>query len=265
MFHTLNAKRIVIKVGTSTITHKTGKINLRQIDGIAKTLTDLMNSGKEVVLVTSGAGAVGRSKMKMTERPKEICVKQAVAAIGQCELMYIYDKAFSEFGQTTAQILLTKDIVDDAKSKENVINTFETLIKMGVIPIVNENDTVSYDEIEFGDNDSLSAVVATLIEADTLVLLSDVDGLYSKNPSEEGAKLIPVVYKIDDHIRGIAGGSSSAVGTGGMITKIHAGEIANNAGIDMLIANGENPSILYDIFDGKSVGTIFLAKEKTND
>ncbi|MGI6030156.1 MAG: glutamate 5-kinase [Eubacteriales bacterium] len=258
----INAKRIVVKVGSSTLTHPaTGKINLRRIDELTRTLADLMNAGKEVVLVSSGAMAVGRSRLGV-ERSGSMAEKQASAAVGQCELMYLYDRAFANYSKTTAQVLLTRDVIDRPHCKENVENTLEALLAMGVIPIVNENDTVSYEEIEIGDNDTLSAIVATLVGADTLVLLTDIDGLYNKNPAEADAKLVPVVYQIDDDIRAVAGGAGSKVGTGGMITKIHAAEIATQAGITMVIAKGEDPSVLYDIFDGKAVGTVFLPQPK---
>lgn len=262
MFDISEKKRIVIKVGTSTLTHKTGRLNIRRMEKFVKVLADLQNSGKEIILVSSGAIGLGMSKMGLTERPKDTPMKQACAAVGQCELMYIYDKLFGEYNLNVAQILLTKYIIDTPR-KNNVENTFEKLIGHNVIPVVNENDTVAIDELELelGENDSLAAQVGIFSRADMLVILSDIDGFYDGNPKDNpDAKLIPVVNKIDDKIRSLAGGAGSGLGTGGMITKINAAEIAMNAGIDMAILNGRNPSILYDLFDGKSVGTIFTNK-----
>lgn len=265
MFHAMKAKTVVVKVGSSTLTHENGKLNFARVDLLARTLSDLKSGGKDIILVSSGAIAVGVSRLGLPEKPKEIPKKQAAAAIGQCELMYIYDKLFREYGYITAQVLLTKDIVGDEERKLNVINTFKTLLDYGVIPIVNENDTVSYEEIEFGDNDTLAAIVAVLVKADLLILLSDIDGLYDKNPHEHSdATLVPVVYEIDDDIRALGGSAGSKVGTGGMATKITSGEIAAASGIDMIIANGENPAVLYEIFQGKPVGTLFLSKVKKN-
>lgn len=262
MFNIDDKKRIVIKVGTSTLTHKTGRLNIRRMERFVKVLADLQNSGKEIVLVSSGAIGLGMSKMGLSERPKDTPMKQACAAVGQCELMYIYDKLFGEYNLNVAQILLTKYIIDTPR-KNNVENTFEKLISHNVIPVVNENDTVAIDELELelGENDSLAALVAIMSHSDMLVILSDIDGLFDGNPKDNpDAKLIPVVNEITDEIRGLAGGAGSGLGTGGMITKIHAAEIAMNAGIDMAILNGRNPSVLYDLFDGKDVGTIFTSK-----
>ena len=262
MFNIDDKKRIVIKVGTSTLTHKTGRLNIRRMERFVKVLADLQNSGKEIVLVSSGAIGLGMSKMGLPERPKDTPMKQACAAVGQCELMYIYDKLFGEYNLNVAQILLTKYIIDTPR-KNNVENTFEKLISHNVIPVVNENDTVAIDELELelGENDSLAALVAIMSHSDMLVILSDIDGLFDGNPKDNpDAKLIPVVNEITDEIRGLAGGAGSGLGTGGMITKIHAAEIAMDAGIDMAILNGRNPSVLYDLFDGKDVGTIFTSK-----
>lgn len=262
MFNIDDKKRIVIKVGTSTLTHKTGRLNIRRMERFVKVLADLQNSGKEIVLVSSGAIGLGMSKMGLSERPKDTPMKQACAAVGQCELMYIYDKLFGEYNLNVAQILLTKYIIDTPR-KNNVENTFEKLICHNVIPVVNENDTVAIDELELelGENDSLAALVAIMSHSDMLVILSDIDGLFDGNPKDNpDAKLIPVVNEITDEIRGLAGGAGSGLGTGGMITKIHAAEIAMGAGIDMAILNGRNPSVLYDLFDGKDVGTIFTSK-----
>lgn len=252
------AKRIVVKVGSTTLTHEGGFVNIRRVERLVKTLSDLKNASREVVLVTSGAIAVGMGALGLAERPGDIPSKQAAAAVGQCELMYLYDKLFSEYNHSVSQVLLTRDVVEDEHRKQNAVNTFERLLAWGVLPVVNENDTVATDEIVFGDNDTLSAIVAKLVGADVLVLLSDIDGLYTADPHENpGAELIPVVEEIDERILSLAGGSGSALGTGGMITKIHAAQIAGEAGIDMVILNGANPDLLYDLFDGKAVGTHF--------
>lgn len=254
------AHRIVVKVGTSTLTYDTGKMNLQRIDQLARVLSDLENQGKEVILVSSGAQGIAMGKLGLKEKPKEMRQKQAIAAIGQCELMYLYDKFFSGYNNTIAQILLTKDDIAIPRRKRNTQNTFATLIEMGIIPIVNENDTVSTDEIEIGDNDTLSALVAEFIDADLLVLFSDIDGLYDSDPHQnKNAKLLPVVYDVDE-VKDLAGGVGSNRGTGGMVTKLTAAEIATNAGIHMVIANGNNLAALYDILDGKPVGTLFVSK-----
>lgn len=253
-------KRIVVKVGTSTLTHATGMLNIRRVEQLVKVLSDLKNCGKEIILVSSGAIGVGCGKLGLTSRPSDTPSKQAIASIGQCELMYFYDKQFSLYNHTVAQILMTKDIVEDDVRKTNVENTFSKLLAIGAIPVINENDTVSVEEIEFGDNDTLSAVVAKLVDADLLVILSDIDGLFDKDPhKQKNAKIIPVVSEIDDSVLSLAEGTTSTHGTGGMITKIHAAQIANNAGIDMIIMNGNNPEKLYDLFENKSVGTLFKA------
>ena len=260
------AKRVVVKVGTSTLTYENGRLNLRRIETLVRVLSDIKNSGKELILVTSGAIGVGTGQLGLKERPKDVVGKQAAAAVGQCELMYSYDKQFSTYGHVTAQVLLTLDVVEDEQRKRNVVNTINRLLEYGAVPIVNENDTVSYEEIEsaesrtFGDNDTLSAIVAVLTEADALVMLTDIDGLYTADPrSHADAKRIPVVYKIDDALRGAASGAGSARGTGGMITKLNAAEIATNAGIPAVVMNGANPRCLYDLFDGEPVGTLFRA------
>ena len=256
-----NAKRIVVKVGTSTLTYNTGKMNLNRIDLLSRTLSDLHNAGKEIVLVSSGAIGIAMGKLALSERPDETNIKQALAAVGQCELMYLYDKMFSEYNNTVAQILLTKDDIATQNRKINTQNTFNTLLEMGIIPIVNENDTVSTYEIEIGDNDNLSALVAELIDADLLVLFSDIDGLYDKDPhKDENAKVIPLVYDISS-VRNLAGGAGTARGTGGMITKLDAAERVTKAGINMIITNGNDVTKLYDILEGKPCGTLFLSKE----
>ena len=256
-------KRIVIKVGTSTLTHSTGMLNIRRIERLVKVLSDLKNCGKEIILVTSGAIGVGCGKLGLTERPSDIPSKQAIAAIGQCQLMRYYDSQFSLYNHTVAQVLMTKDIICDEVRKINCHNTLSKLLSIGAVPIINENDTVSIEEIEFGDNDTLSAIVAELISADLLVILSDIDGLYDKDPNKnQNAKLIPIVKKIDEEIIALADGSNSDYGTGGMITKIHAAQIANKAGIDMIIMNGREPDLLYDVFENKKVGTRFTYMNK---
>lgn len=260
-----NANRIVIKVGTSTLTYENGNINLTRIERLTRIISDLMNSGKEIVLVTSGAIGVGSSKLKLKVKPQTIREKQAVASIGQCELMHIYSKFFGEYSHTVGQVLLTRDVIEDDHVRNNVCNTFNTLLEMGVVPIVNENDTVSIDEIEnivrFGDNDNLSAIVSNLCNADLLIILSDIDGFYNKDPrSNKDAKLLNEVDEITEELEKAAGGAGTNFGTGGMITKLTAAKTATNSGIDMVLANGEEPKIILDILDGKEVGTLFLKK-----
>lgn len=250
-------KRIVVKVGTSTLTYDTGKINLRRIDDLARVLSDLRNCGYEIILVSSGAIGVAMGKLGYSEKPSDTKVKQSLAAVGQCELMALYDRMFSEYHNTVAQILLTRSDIEIEKRKQHTKDTFNTLLEMGIIPIVNENDTVSVEEIEIGDNDSLSAIVATVVDADLLVLFSDIDGLFDSDPKlNPDAKLISKVTDIAD-VEKSAGEAGSKVGTGGMITKLEAAKIANNAGISMLITNGNNIDSLYDIINGEKVGTLF--------
>ncbi len=257
------AKRIVVKVGTSTLTYENGKVNLRRIEALCKVLSDLQNSGREIILVTSGAIGVGVGKLGLRERPQETEKKQAVAAVGQCELMFIYDKLFGEYNRTVAQVLLTADVTASEHSKKNVENTFNELLAMDIIPVVNENDTVGIDELvgnNFGDNDTLSATVAALVNADLLVILTDIDGLYDGNPRmNPNAKRIPFVRGVTDEIRALAGGSGSSRGTGGMATKVSAAAIANQAGIPCCVISGANPKNLYDLFDGIQIGTTFSA------
>lgn len=253
--------RIVVKVGTSTLAHSTGNMNLRRIEHLCKVLSDLKNAGYEVVLVSSGAIGMGVGKLSLKERPRDIPTKQAAASVGQCELMYAYDKLFSEYNHTVAQILLTGSDIDHAERRQNFRNTLFRLLELGALPIINENDTVATEEIVIGDNDTLGAIVARELHADLLVLLSDIDGLYTSDPHKNpDAKLIPQVDRLTPEILALAGGNGSALGTGGMVTKLRAAQISTEAGTDMVIANGQNPDILYDILDGKPVGTRFLAR-----
>ena len=258
--------RIVVKVGTSTLTHDTGALNLQSMERLIRVLADLRGYGHEVILVTSGAIAVGTAKLSLPQRPTELRMKQAAAAVGQCRMMHIYDKLFSEYNRTVAQILLTGGDVDDPKRAEHLSGTFEALLKLGVIPVVNENDSVSSTEIEtgqhkvLGDNDTLSAIVAKLCRADLLVLLSDIDGLYDADPRQNPqATLIHQVAALTPQIREMAGVAGSWRGTGGMATKLSAAEIAMGAGCDMVITNGQRPEELYGIVAGRDIGTRFTA------
>ena len=254
--------RIVVKIGTSTLAHATGRLNIRMVEELCKVFSDLKNAGNEIVLVSSGAIGKGVGKLSLTQRPTDIPTKQAAAAVGQCELMYTYDKLFSEYRHTVAQILLTGSDLDHEDRKQNIENTLTRLLELGVLPIINENDTVTTDEIIIGDNDTLSAIVSVLVKADLLVLLSDIDGLYTADPHrQEDAKLIETVEAITPEIIALGGGCGSSLGTGGMATKLHAAQIATSAGTDMVIANGSRPQLLYDIAAGKSVGTRFLGRK----
>lgn len=255
-----SAQRIVIKVGTSTLTYKTGKMNLKRIDRMAMILSDLRNQGKEIILVSSGAIGVGMGKLGLKSKPTVTKEIQAVSSVGQCELMYLYDKVFSEYNNTVAQILLTKDDIAIPKRKRNTQNTVTTLLDMGIIPVVNENDTVAIDEIEIGDNDTLSALVADFVDADLLILFSDIDGFYDADPhTVKDAKLLPVVSDISS-VKHLASGSAGKQGTGGMVTKLEAAEIATSAGVHMIIANGANMDVIYDILNAKPAGTLFVSK-----
>ncbi|MGE5474657.1 MAG: glutamate 5-kinase [Ignavibacteriales bacterium] len=257
------AETIVIKVGTSSITYDTGRLNLGILEKLALVISDLKNQGKRVILVTSGAIGVGSVKLGLKKKPEKMSEKQASAAIGQCELMHIYDKLFAEFGYHTGQILLTREDVSDSKRKRNVINTFDTLLNYNAIPIVNENDSIATEEIEFGDNDTLSAIVSELIGAELLIILSDIEGLYDKNPREnENAKLIPFVEVIDEVIEKAAGEKGTTRGTGGMLTKIAAAKIAAKAGTNMVIANGADPFVIRRIIDGDEIGTLFVSRKE---
>ncbi|WP_028510825.1 glutamate 5-kinase [Ruminococcus sp. NK3A76] len=259
-------KRVVVKLGTSTLTHRTGRLNIRRVEGLVKNLADLQNAGHEIILVSSGAVGLGVAKLGLAAKPKDTPSKQACAAVGQCELMYLYDKLFSEYSLNVAQMLLTKFMLLEDR-RQNVKNALEKIIEHGVIPVINENDTVAIDELELevGENDSLAATVAELADADLLIIMSDIDGLYDGDPrKDDGASLIPVVDEITDEIRELAGGSGTKLGTGGMITKLNAAKIANEAGIDMIIINGKNPDNLYWLFETGEMGTIFKAN-KSND
>lgn len=250
--------RIVIKLGTSTLAHKTGHINIRRVETLCKVISDIKNVGHEVILVSSGAIGMGIGKLGLSKRPEDIPSKQAAAAVGQCELMYTYDKLFSEYNHTVAQLLITGADVENDERHKNFSNTIYKLLEFGALPIINENDTVATEEIVIGDNDTLGAIVAKSINADLLILLSDIDGLYTADPHRDpSAELIVRVNKVDDRIYALAGGKGSALGTGGMVTKLNAAKICLDAGCEMIIANGKNPLILYDIIDGKPVGTRF--------
>lgn len=252
--------RIVIKIGTSTLAHRTGRLNIRRAEMLCKVISDLKNSGHEIVIVSSGAIGMGAGKLSLKERPSDMPTKQAAAAVGQCELMYTYDRLFSAYSHTVAQILLTSEDIDQPQRRQNVENTMERLLMLGAIPIINENDTISTSEIVIGDNDTLSAIVACTVHADLLILLSDIEGLFTADPRKDPtAKLIPVVEAITPQIEAMTSGSGTSLGTGGMTTKIQAARIATEKGIDMVIANGSDPVILYDIAEGKPVGTRFLA------
>lgn len=260
-------KRIVIKVGTSSLTHmETGLTDLIKMEKLVRELTDLHNQGKEVILVSSGAIAVGRKSIGMKERPQELAVKQACASIGQARLMMMYQKFFMEYNQISSQILLTKDNLIHENHRENAKNTFEMLLSMGAIPIVNENDTISTYEIQFGDNDTLSAIVASLVGADLLILLSDIDGLFTDDPNKNpNAKFIDYVEQVDKHFEEMAKDSSSTVGTGGMATKLNAAKLATASGVDMVIANGADMGIIHQIINGAELGTIFKANKTEED
>lgn len=251
--------RIVIKIGTSTLAHKSGLLNIRRVEQLCKVISDLKNAGNEIIMVSSGAIGMGAGKLSLKDKPSDIPTKQAAAAVGQCELMYTYDKLFSEFNHTVAQILVTGEDTEDVSRRQNFQNTVMRLLELGALPIVNENDSVATDEIVIGDNDTLGAIVAAAAGAELLIILSDIDGLYTADPHKDNsAVLLKRVEKITPEIKEMTGGAGSKFGTGGMTTKIKAAEIALDAGIEMVIANGENPDILYDIVDGKDVGTRFL-------
>ncbi len=253
--------RIVVKVGTSTLAHPTGRLNIRHVEELVKVLSDLKNAGHEVVLVSSGAIGMGVGKLNLPGKPADMPTKQAAAAVGQCELMYTYDKLFAQYNHTVAQILLTGEDIDHADRRQNFENTIYRLLELGALPVINENDTVATAEIKVGDNDTLGGVVACTVKADLLVLLSDIDGLYTADPRKDPeASLIPVVEEVTAEVEALGGGVGSGLGTGGMATKLRAAKMVTAAGCDMIIANGENPALLYDMVEGKAVGTRFKGK-----
>ena len=252
--------RIVVKVGTSTLAHATGRLNIRHVEELVKVLSDLKNAGHEIILVSSGAIGMGVGKLNLPGKPSDMPTKQAAAAVGQCELMYTYDKLFLQYNHTVAQVLLTGEDVDHPERRENFENTMERLLELGALPVINENDTIATAEIKVGDNDTLGAIVACCTKADLLVLLSDIEGLYTADPRKDpNAKLIPTVEEVTPEIEALAGGVGSSLGTGGMATKLRAAKMVTAQGCDMVITNGEHPERLYDIADGKDVGTRFVA------
>ena len=251
--------RLVVKVGTSTLAHKTGRLNIRHIEKLCKVLADLKNEGHEIILVSSGAIGMGVGKLSLSERPTDMATKQAAAAVGQCELMYVYDKLLSEYNHTVAQVLVPAPDLEDETRSHNIQSTLNRLLELGALPVINENDTVATDEIAVGDNDTLGAIVSVNVGADLLVMLTDIDGLYTADPHTDGsARILHEVAAITPEIRALGGGSVSGLGTGGMATKLGAAERCVNAGIDVVIANGAEPQNLYAIVEGKPVGTRFL-------
>ena len=254
--------RIVVKVGTSTLAHSTGRMNIRHVEDLVKVLSDLKNAGHEMILVSSGAIGMGVGKLNLPGKPSDMPTKQAAAAVGQCELMYTYDRLFLQYNHTVAQILLTGEDVEHSERRENFENTMERLLELGSLPIINENDTMATAEIKVGDNDTLGAIVARCVKADLLVLLSDIEGLYTADPRKDpSAKLIPVVEEVTPEIEALAGGVGSGLATGGMATKLRAAKMVAQVGCDMIITNGEHPEVLYDIAEGKAVGTRFIGKK----
>ncbi|WP_305141141.1 glutamate 5-kinase [Acutalibacter muris] len=253
--------RAVIKVGTSTLAHATGRLNIRRVEELVKVLSDLKNAGHEIILVSSGAIGMGVGKLMLPGKPADMPTKQAAAAVGQCELMYTYDKLFTQYNHTVAQILLTGQDVEDPERRQNFENTMERLLELGALPVINENDTVATAEIKVGDNDTLGAIVACSVRADLLVLLSDIEGLYTADPRKDpAARLIPVVEEVTPEIEALAGGVGSGLATGGMATKLRAAKMVNGKGCDMIITNGERPQVLYNILEGKEAGTRFSAR-----
>ena len=254
--------RIVVKVGTSTLAHATGRLNIRHVEELVKVLSDLKNAGHQIILVSSGAIGMGVGKLNLPGKPSDMPTKQAAAAVGQCELMYTYDKLFLQYSHTVAQVLLTGEDVDHPERRENFENTMERLLELGALPVINENDTIAPAEIKVGDNDTLGAIVACCVKADLLVLLSDIEGLYTADPRKDpDAKLIPTVEEVTPEIEALAGGVGSSLGTGGMATKLRAAKMVTAMGCDMVITNGEHPERLYDIAEGKDVGTRFIARK----
>lgn len=255
--------RIVIKVGTSTLAHPTGLLNIQRVERLCTVISDLKNAGHEMILVSSGAIGMGAGKLSLKERPTDIPTKQAAAAVGQCELMYTYDRLFAMHNHTVAQILLTNEDINSAHRKQNFENTMFRLLELGALPIINENDSVATEEIVIGDNDTLGAVVATVVSADLYVILSDIDGLFTADPrKDKNAVLVHNVDEITSEIEAMPSGAGSRLGTGGMQTKLHAAHIATENGVEMVISNGKNPDVLYEIAAGHSVGTRFRVKEK---
>ena len=253
--------RIVVKVGTSTLAYATGRMNIRHVEELVKALSDLKNAGNQVILVSSGAIGMGVGKLNLTSRPTDMPTKQAAAAVGQCELMYTYDRLFTQYNHTVAQILLTGEDVDHEDRRQNFENTLSRLLELGALPIINENDTVATAEIKVGDNDTLGAIVACSAKAELLVLLSDIDGLYTADPRKDPeARLIPVVEEVTPEIEALADGKGSELAVGGMATKLRAAKMVTAQGCDMVITNGEHPEVLYDIAQGKPVGTRFLGR-----
>ena len=254
--------RIVVKVGTSTLAHATGRLNIRHVEELVKVLSDLKNAGHQIILVSSGAIGMGVGKLNLPGKPADMPTKQAAAAVGQCELMYTYDRLFLQYSHTVAQVLLTGEDVDHPERRENFENTMERLLELGALPVINENDTIATAEIKVGDNDTLGAIVACCVKADLLVLLSDIEGLYTADPRKDPqAKLIPTVEEVTPEIEALAGGVGSSLGTGGMATKLRAAKMVTAQGCDMVITNGEHPERLYDIAQGKDVGTRFVARK----
>ena len=256
--------RIVIKIGTSTLAHPSGNLNIRRVQDLCRVISDMKNAGNEIILVSSGAIGMGVGKLALPKRPSDIPTKQAVAAVGQCELMYTYDKLFREYNHTVAQLLLTGSDFKHEDRIENFKNTMQRLLDMRVLPIINENDTIATDEIRVGDNDTLSAIVSVAVRADLLLLLSDIDGLYTADPHrDENAQLIHEVFSLTDDVLSLAGDAGSSLGTGGMKTKLHAAQLCTEAGCDMIIMNGNAPALLYRVMDGEPVGTRFYSRKGT--
>lgn len=254
--------KIVIKIGTSTLTHKTGNLNIRRVEKLCEVISDIKNAGHEIILVSSGAIGMGVGKLGLGKKPEDISGKQAAAAVGQCELMYVYDKLFDQYHHTVAQILIAGADIDHVKRRANFSNTVAKLLEYGALPIINENDTIATDEIVIGDNDTLGALVARLVSADMLILLSDIEGLYTADPRlDPDAELITEVYEVTETLKALASGKGTVLGTGGMVTKLQAAEICMEAGITMIITNGAEPEHLYEILEGKPVGTKFLPME----
>jgi glutamate 5-kinase len=254
--------KITVKVGTSTLTHKTGRLNIRRVEELCKVLSDVKNAGHDIVLVSSGAIGMGVGKLNMADKPQDMPTKQAAAAVGQCELMYVYDNLFQEYNHTVGQILITGEDLADSVRHENFTNTLNRLLELGALPIINENDTIATSEIAVGDNDTLGALVAASVKSDLFIVLTDIDGLYTADPRRDSnAQLISEVTEITKEMLQGAGGQGSSLGTGGMATKLSAAKIAMDAGVDMIIVNGASPEIIYDAVDGRSVGTRFIAKK----